>query len=153
MNIQDWFPLELTGLIFLLSKGLSRVFSNTTVQKHLIFSSLPYGPTLTSSMTTGKTIALTRRTFVVKVMSLLFNMLSTTTTTKSLQSCLTLYDPIDGSPPGSPILGIKCWAWGSYVKIWRQNPLEIGQSGSHVVRCDRIRCWAISPGGRWSLKG
>ena len=36
MNIQDWFPLELTGLI-LQSKGLSRVFSNTTVQKHQFF--------------------------------------------------------------------------------------------------------------------
>ena len=38
MNIQDWFPLEWTGLIFLQSKGLSRVFSNTTVQKHQFFS-------------------------------------------------------------------------------------------------------------------
>ena len=37
MNIQDWFPLRLTGLIFLQSKGLSRVFSNTTVQKHQFF--------------------------------------------------------------------------------------------------------------------
>ena len=37
MNIQDWFPLGLTGLISLLSKGLSRVFSNTTVQKHQFF--------------------------------------------------------------------------------------------------------------------
>ena len=34
MNIQDWFPLGLTFLIYLQSKGLSRVFSNTTVQKH-----------------------------------------------------------------------------------------------------------------------
>ena len=34
MNIQGWFPLGLIGLISLLSKGLSRVFSNTTVQKH-----------------------------------------------------------------------------------------------------------------------
>ena len=34
MSIQDWFPLKLMGLISLLSKGLSRVFSNTTVQKH-----------------------------------------------------------------------------------------------------------------------
>ena len=34
MNIQGWFPLGLTGLISLLSKGLSRIFSNTTVQKH-----------------------------------------------------------------------------------------------------------------------
>ena len=37
MNIQDWFPLGLNGLIFLQSKGLSRVFSNTTVQKHQFF--------------------------------------------------------------------------------------------------------------------
>ena len=34
MNIQDWLPLGWTGLISFLSKGLSRVFSNTTVQKH-----------------------------------------------------------------------------------------------------------------------
>ena len=37
MNIQDWFPLGLTGLISLLSKGLSRIFSNTAVQKHQFF--------------------------------------------------------------------------------------------------------------------
>ena len=37
MNIQDWFPLGIAGLISLLSKGLSRVFSNTTVQKHQFF--------------------------------------------------------------------------------------------------------------------
>ena len=37
MNIQDWFPLGWTGWIFLKSKGLSRVFSNTTVQKHQFF--------------------------------------------------------------------------------------------------------------------
>ena len=38
MNIKDWFPVRLTGLISLHSKGLSRVFSNTTVQKHQFFS-------------------------------------------------------------------------------------------------------------------
>ena len=37
MNIQDWFPLGWTGWISLQSKGLSRVFSNTTVQKHQFF--------------------------------------------------------------------------------------------------------------------
>ena len=37
MNIPDWFPLGFTGLISFLSKGLSRVFSNTTVQKHQFF--------------------------------------------------------------------------------------------------------------------
>ena len=41
MNIQDWFPLGLTGLISLQSKGLSRVFSNTTVQKHHFFGDQP----------------------------------------------------------------------------------------------------------------
>ena len=48
-NIQDWFPLEWTGWISLQSKGLSRVFSNTTVQKHPLFRAQPSnGPTLTS---------------------------------------------------------------------------------------------------------
>ena len=72
MNMQGWFPLGWTGWISLKSKGLSRVFSNIAAQKHQFFCahlSHPY-------MTTGKTIALTRRTFVGKVMSLLFNMLS-----------------------------------------------------------------------------
>ena len=65
-------------MVSLLSKGLSRVFSNTTVKKHQFFGtqlslwfhlSHPY-------MTTGKTITLTLWTFVGKVMSLLFTMLS-----------------------------------------------------------------------------
>ena len=41
VNIQGWFHLGLTGLIFLLSKGLSRVFSNTTVWKHQLFGTQP----------------------------------------------------------------------------------------------------------------
>ena len=41
MNIQGWFPLGLTGLISLLSKGLPRVFSSTTVWKHQFFSAQP----------------------------------------------------------------------------------------------------------------
>ena len=40
MNIRSWFPLGLTGLISLLSKGLSRVFSSTTIQKHKFFGTL-----------------------------------------------------------------------------------------------------------------
>ena len=75
MNTQDWCPLGLTGLIFLQSKGLSRVFSNTTVQKHQFFIA-QLSLQSNSHMTTGKTIALTRWIFVVKVISLLFNMLS-----------------------------------------------------------------------------
>ena len=79
-------------------------------------------------MTTGKTIALTRRTFVGKVMALLFNMLSAAA---SLQSCPTLCNPIDGSPPGSPVPGIlhartlewvaisfsNAWKWKGKVKL------------------------------------
>ena len=57
-------------------------------------------------MTMGKTIALTRRTFVGKVVSLLFNMWSAAAAAKSLQSCPTLCDPIDDSPSGSAVLGI-----------------------------------------------
>ena len=75
MNIQDWFPLGWTSLISLQSKGLSRVFSNITVQKHQFFATqLNYKVQLSHPyMTTGKTIALTRWTFVGKVMSLPFN--------------------------------------------------------------------------------
>ena len=50
INIQGWFPLQLTGLISLHSKGLSKVFSSTTIQKLQFFGiSLLYGPTLTST--------------------------------------------------------------------------------------------------------
>ena len=49
MNIQDWFPLGWTSCISLQSKGLSRVFSSITIQKHQFFGAQPfYGPTLTS---------------------------------------------------------------------------------------------------------
>ena len=58
-------------------------------------------------MTTGKTIALTRWTFVDKVMSLLFNMLyAAAAAAESLQSCPTLCDPTDSSPLGFAIPGI-----------------------------------------------
>ena len=89
MNIQDWFPLEWTGWISLQSKALSRVFSNTTVQKHQFFSAQlslysnsHYSPHIVglyvshTYMAIGKTIPLTRQTFIGKVMSLLLNMLS-----------------------------------------------------------------------------
>ena len=49
VNTQDWYPLGRTGWISLQSKGLSRVFSNTTVQKHQFFGiQLFYSPTLIS---------------------------------------------------------------------------------------------------------
>ena len=78
MNIQDLFPLGWTGWISLQSKELSRVFSNTIVQKHQLLQGSAFFIVQLSHpyMTTGKTIALTRRTFAGKVMSPLFNMLS-----------------------------------------------------------------------------
>ena len=77
-NTQDWSTLGWIGWISLQSKGLSRVFSNTTVQKHQFLRHSDFFTVQLSHhyMTTGKTIALTRRTFVGTVMSLLFNMLS-----------------------------------------------------------------------------
>ena len=77
MNIQDWFPLILTGLMSLRSKGLSSLLqhhsSKASILQHSAFVmvqlSYPYMPT-------GKTIALTRWTFVGKIMSLLFNIIS-----------------------------------------------------------------------------
>ena len=76
MNIQDWFPLRLTGLISLQSKGPQE--SSPTPQFKSISSSVFSFLMVQLShphRTTGKIIALTRRTFVSKVMSLLFNML------------------------------------------------------------------------------
>ena len=89
MNTQDWSSLGWTGWISLQAKRLSRVFSNTTVQKHQFFCaqfftvqpSYPY-------MTTGKTIALTRWTFVGQVMSLQCRV-----TGHKLNKCLSLYGP------------------------------------------------------------
>ena len=75
MNIQGWFPLGVTCLISLLSKGLSRVFSNTTIQKHQFFSCQWSNSHIHTCMyvTTGKIIAFTIWTFVGKVTSLLFS--------------------------------------------------------------------------------
>ena len=77
MNIQGWFPLGLTGLTSLLSNGVSRVFSSTTVWKHQFFDSQPFSWFNTQLyMTTVKTIDLTIQTFVGKMIFLLFNTLS-----------------------------------------------------------------------------
>ena len=98
----DW--LDLLAVQGTLKSLIQHRSSNTSILWRSAFFivqlSHPY-------MTTGKTISLTSRTFVGKVMSLLFNMLSAAATAaKSLQSCPTLCDPIDGSPPGSPVPGI-----------------------------------------------
>ena len=76
-NTQDWLPLEWTGWISLQSKGLSRVFSNTTAQKHQFFGVQPSSQSNSHIHTCPQEkTALTRRTLVSKVMSLLLNILS-----------------------------------------------------------------------------
>ena len=77
-NIQDWIPLKWTGLIFLLPKGLSGVFSSTTIQWHQIFGALP---SLQSSSHNrmwplGRPDPWLIWTFVDRVLSLFFNTLS-----------------------------------------------------------------------------
>ena len=79
MNIQGSFPLVLTDLTSLQSKGLSRVFSSTTIWKHQFFGiqlSLWSSNSHIRIRLLEKIIALTIQTFVCKVISLLFNMLS-----------------------------------------------------------------------------
>ena len=77
MNTQSWFPLGWTSLISLLSSGLSRVFSSSTVQKDQFFVTQLslWSNSHIHMWLVGNAIALTIQTFVGKVMSLLFNIL------------------------------------------------------------------------------
>ena len=91
MNIQGWFPLGLTGLISLLSKGLSRVFSSTTVWKYQFWEAQPFlWPN--SHMYTQ---LLEKPVVLWKKVKMLVT-----------QSCPTLCNPMDCSLPGSSIQGI-----------------------------------------------
>ena len=78
MNIQGWVPLRLIGLISLQSRGFSRVLPSTTVGRHQFFSAQPslLSNSYICMWLLEKIIALTIQTFVGKVMSLLFNILS-----------------------------------------------------------------------------
>ena len=127
MNIQGWFPLGWTGLISLQSEGLSRVFSNTTVWKHQFFSAQLslWSNSQCLYMTTGKTKALTIQTFVSKVKMLV------------AQSCLTLCNPLDCSPPGSSVHGIL----QARILEWVAIPFSKGSSRS------RDRTWVSCTAG------
>ena len=77
MNTQDWSPLGWTGWISLQSKGLKSLLQHHSSKASILWCSAFFIVQLSHAyMTTRKTIALTRWTFVGKVMSLLFNMLS-----------------------------------------------------------------------------
>ena len=124
MNIQDWFPLGWTGWISLQSKGLSRVFSNTTVQKHQFFSahlSLWSKDHMVSLYVREKhfywnivalqcCVSFNWSTFCSLVFVLLLVSFSQFNANICamllLQSCPTLCDPMDCSLPGSSVHGI-----------------------------------------------
>ena len=150
MNTQDWSPLGWTGWISLQSKGLSRVFSNTTVQKHQFFGTqLSFTVQLSHPyMTTGKTIALTRWTFVGKVMSLLFNMLSKLAITflprskrlliSWLQSPFAVILELPKIKPDtvSHLFPMKWWdrmPWSSFSECWALSQLFLLSSGLHKI--------------------
>ena len=77
MNIQDRFPLGLTGWISLIQETLKTLLQHHSSKAPVLWHSAFFIVQLSHPyMTTGKTIALTRQTFVGKLMSLLFNMLS-----------------------------------------------------------------------------
>ena len=78
--------IEGLNLAAVQSKGLSRVFSNTTVQKHQIFGAQLSFQLSHPYMTTGKTIALTRQTFVGKVMSLIYQISNITVINEGTQA-------------------------------------------------------------------
>ena len=97
-------------LISFLSKGLSRVFSNTTVEASVLQCSAFFMVQLSHPyMTTGKTIALTRQTFVGKVMSLLFNMLSSLVIVFLPRSKLLLGASFQGAQENKACLCFHCF--------------------------------------------
>ena len=150
---QGWSSVA-TGWIFLHSKGLSRVFSNTTVQKHQFFGAYPSSQSNSHPhMTTGKTRALTRLTLVSKVMSLLLNRLSRLVITflprskHLLISWLQSPSAVILEPPKKQSLTLfplfphlfpmKWWGqmpWSSFSECWAlgqlfNSPLSLSSSG------------------------
>ena len=83
MNIQSWFPLRLSGLISLLSMSL---LQNCSSKASILQRSASFMVQFSHLyMTTGKTIALTRQTFVIKVISLIYSLLFPVMTEQSLK--------------------------------------------------------------------
>ena len=155
-NTQDWSPLGWTGWISLQSKGLARVFSNTTVQKHQFFgaqlssqsNSHPY-------MTTGKTIALTRQNFVGKVMSLLFNMLSRLVITFLPRSKRLLISWLQSPSAVISLVAQRLKRlpamWETWVRsLGWEDPLEKEMATHSSILAWRIP-WMEEPGGLQSM--
>ena len=129
----QWFPLGLTGLISLLSKGCSRVFSTQlkgSILRHLAFFTVQLSHLY---MTTGKTIALTRWTSVSKVMSLLFHMLSRFVIAFLPRSKCLLISWLQS--PSAVILEHRVWGQKRYKKKSKKgNRCKIMVLGSETMR-------------------
>ena len=154
MNVQHWFPLgRLVG--FPCSPRDSQESSPTPQLKSINSSVLSFlhSPTLTSIHDQGKTIAFTRWTFVVKIISLLFNMLSRLVITflprsKRLllswlqsPSAVTLEPPKIKSATFPHLFAMKWWdqmPWSSFSECWAlgqlfHSPLSLSSRGSLVI--------------------
>ena len=107
MNIQGWFPLGLTGLISLLSKGFSRVFSSTTVWKHQFFCAQPFLWS-SSHISTWQQRQGVCNYSILWVRNLRHRELTNPTHSSVqfssvAQLCPTLCDPMNHSTPGLPV--------------------------------------------------
>ena len=129
MNIQGWSPLGLTGLISLLSKGLKSLLQHQSSKASVLWSSAFFMAQLSQPyMTTGKTIALAIQSFVYKVMSLLFNMLSRFVITfLSMNKCLFLLISWLQSPSAvilepNNIKSVTVSTFPLSIKWWNQMP-------------------------------
>ena len=165
MSIHGWFPLRLTGLFSLLSKGHSKVFSSTWIQMDQFLQhsdtpiqySHPY-------MTTGKTIALTIWISVSKVMCLLLNTLSRFLFKKQVSSnfmvAVNIHSDLESKkrkfitvPTFCPSICMKWWkqmAWFSFSGMLSQlfrSPLKTSSKGSLVslpfllLECYHLNIW------------
>ena len=176
MNIQDWFPLGLTGLIPFQSKRLSRVFSNSTVHsgKHKLHL---HKPSTFTSPTLKPVHLLFLRTdpsldasFLGQEEGLKDSRRRPAAAPKSLQSCPTLWDPKDGSPLGSSIPGIlqartlewaaisfsNAWKWKVKVKLFSHarllaTPWTAAYQASPSMGFSRQEYWSgvPLPSGAW----
>ena len=148
MNIQDWFPLELTDWISLQSKGLSRSLLQHHSSKASILRCSAFFIVQLSHpyMTTGKTIALTRWTFVGKVMSLLFNMLSRLVIAFLPKEKSLMMQVKEGSEKVSLKLNIQ------KTKIMASSPITSWQIDGETVQTVRDCFGVLQNHCRWWLK-
>ena len=129
MNTQDWSPSAWTGWISLQSKGLSRVFSNTTVQKHQFFCAQLSSP----SNSHINTRPLEKPSNVMNEM-------------KSAQSCPTLCDPTDCSLLGSSLHGIL------QARILEWIAISFSRGSSQLRDRTQVSCTAGTHFNLWATR-